>query len=654
MSHEHKYSLPSGVRLRQYIIVRLLGHGGFGLTYLADDTKLSRKVAIKELFPMDFAVRERDGMTVVAKSPRDRTHLEWARQRFVEEGQTLASLHHPSILPIYEIFEEHGTAYLVTAFIEGVNLEDWLRKVRRPAEKELRSIAVCLLEALEIVHERGYLHRDVKPENILMDRRDRRPILIDFGNARVAAGLKTANMTAVLTKGYAPVEQYQSKARQGPFSDIYALGAVLYRAIKGVAPEDSLDRWDQDKVEPLCQRPPPGYSLEFLSTIDKALRVRREDRWQNCEEWKTALGVSDPIFPRPLGPLPKLSRIVLIAVALGLLVIAGIGFEPWIKDHLLTSDSSDTVDDGRNSPAPAGPTPPVVIATPNPTPAPAPPDPTPLPLAPVTPDLATLDHPYVNSLGMKFVPVPVRNGRKLLFCIHETRKRDYGEYAAGHPSLDPSWQAPMDKGVPVSEFPDHPVVNVSMDDAEAFCVWLTESERASGRIDGRHVFRLPTDDEWSCAVGLGTMENPGDSPMNKSRAYKDVFPWGRSFNPFGNPVGNYADEAMKKRYGEGLAQDSYIKGYNDGYATTAPVMQFPANTFGIYDLGGNVMEWCAGNYDSRKNPPQTRRGGSWKTDGTYGFERPFEKLSSSSRNAGYKDSRETDVGFRCVLVLPDR
>jgi formylglycine-generating enzyme required for sulfatase activity len=272
----------------------------------------------------------------------------------------------------------------------------------------------------------------------------------------------------------------------------------------------------------------------------------------------------------------------------------------------------------------------------------------------VTPDLATIDHPYVNSLGMKFVPVPVRNGHKLLFCIHETRKQDYREYAVRRPASDPSWQAPMEKGVPVSEAPDHPVVNVNMEDAKAFCAWLTETERATGRIDGRHVWRLPTDDEWSCAAGLGPMESPGDSPLNKSRAFKDIFPWGRPFNPFGNPVGNYADEAMKKRFGDNLAQDSYIKGYNDGFATTAPVMQFPGNHLGIYDLGGNVMEWCDTNYgavdSNHPNPFEIRRGGSWKTDGSY----DFAKLSASSRNAADAGSRETDVGFRCVLVLPDR
>jgi serine/threonine protein kinase len=654
MPPEHKYSLPPGCRLRQYVVVRLLGHGGFGLTYLADDTKLNRKVAIKELLPMDFALREKDGTTVVARSQQDGISLQWARQRFVEEGQTLAGLHHPSILPIYEIFEEHGTAYLVTAFIEGESLEDWLRKVQRPAERDLRSIAICLLDALELVHERGYLHRDVKPENILMDRLNRRPVLIDFGNARVASGARSSNLTAVLTKGYAPFEQYQSKGRQGPFTDIYALGAVLYRAIKGVAPDDAADRWEDDKIAPLCQRPPAGYGREFLATVDKALKMRREDRWQKCAEWKAALGVADEL------PLldPKPSKVGLAVAALGVLAVAGVGIGLWINHpaeddhHLSTPDLSNTggkdprasptpvIPPGPGSPTPGVATPRIAIASLTPTPAPAPPPPA------VTPDLATADHPFVNSLEMKFVKVPVRggpsSGRTVLFCMHETRKRDYREYAKSDSNADKSWQDAREKGVPVSETDEHPVVNVSLDDAKSFCAWLSRKEGLD--------YRLPTDYEWSCAAGL-EREDPGDSPVNKSRANKDIFPWGRLFNPLGPPVGNYADNAMKRKFGDGIPEDSFIKGYNDGYATTAPVMQFPGNNLGIYDLGGNVMEWCDSDYYSvDKNhlkPMEIRRGGSWKTC-------DLEKLSSSSRNAAYADSRETDVGFRCVLVLSTR
>ena len=331
MPPEHKYALPPGFCLRQYRIARLLGHGGFGLTYLADDTNLQRKVAIKEMLPIDFAIREPDGTTVVARSERDRTNLEWARRSFVEEGRTLAALQHPSILHVYDIFELHGTAYLVTAFIEGANLEQWLRRGGALHQKAIAALLSSLLDALQLVHERGFLHRDIKPENILMDDKGSHPVLIDFGNARMSTGEKTCTMTAVLTRGYAPVEQYQTKGRQGPFTDVYALGAVLYRAITGAPPADALDRLDEDKIQVLSGQRIPGFSGKFLATIDKALKMNRADRWQRCEEWTAALGAADPplrqspghaIEPPELKPAPH----------------AGAGGQPAMAAKAMASD----------------------------------------------------------------------------------------------------------------------------------------------------------------------------------------------------------------------------------------------------------------------------------------------------------------------------
>ena len=609
MSPEHKYALPPGTRLRQYRIVRLLGHGGFGLTYLADDTKLGRKVAIKELLPTDFAIRVTDGTTVAARSQGAKADFEWARQRFVEEGRTLAGLDHLSILRIFEIFEQHGTAYLVTAYIEGDNLEHWLRKVQRPSEKDLRSIALCLLEALAIVHQRGYLHRDVKPENILMDRRSGRPILIDFGNARIATGLKTANLTAVITKGYAPFEQYQTKGRQGPFTDIYALGAVLYRAVTGAAPEDAADRVDEDKVEPLRHRPPPGYSREFLATVDKALQMRREDRWQTCQQWTAALqvrpktqrqtapgpGPSESLvqrpfrwpFQRPLRwpvawSLPSLrqSRVARAAVALGLFTLVAVGIGVWINqpDHdkttaltpapAFTPPPQSMADSHRWIPQPS----PIASNTPEPfvPPGPGPglatprpvflPPPTPPPWI-TPPSAATADRPYINSLGQQFVPVP---GTNVLFCRWDTRVVDWEAFireagdtpqpgilcvdektGAFQARAGASWRNPG-----YAQAGDHPVVGVSWQDAHRFCAWLSNKE-------GRK-YRLPTDAEWSVAAG------------------PDKFPWGNQFPP-PNRAGNYGDRTYSKSLPHRIRTP--LGSYDDGYARTSPVGSFPPNRF---------------------------------------------------------------------------
>jgi serine/threonine protein kinase len=362
MSSEHQYSLPPGFRLRQYHIVRLLGHGGFGLTYLADDTSLHRKVAIKELLPIDFAVREPNGTTVVARTQHDATNLEWARQRFVEEGRTLAALQHPSILHVYDIFELHGTAYLVTAFIEGSNFQDWLRDGHAIRQEDLLPMANSLLDALELVHQRGFLHRDIKPENILIDRETSRPVLIDFGNARMAPGNATANMTAVLTRGYAPFEQYQTRSRQGPFTDIYALGAVLYRAITGAQPDDALDRMDNDKIQVLSEQRIPGYTQEFLATIDKALQMQRESRWQSCEEWTTALRASRrvvpppdpspaPLPPSPPVPSPSPTRskkgLAIVGLALLALCVVVLAFSNWRHSPRNITGNEKTYYDGK-------------------------------------------------------------------------------------------------------------------------------------------------------------------------------------------------------------------------------------------------------------------------------------------------------------------
>lgn len=481
MPPEHRYSLPSESILRQYVVRSLLGHGGFGMTYLAEDTRLMRQVAIKELLPNDFATRGDDGTTVVARSSDQQANLEWARSRFIEEARTLAALHHPSILPVHDYFEENGTAYLVTSFIDGITLEDWLRKYGAPGEPELVSLALDLLDALQLVHEREFLHRDIKTENILIDRKSGKPMLIDFGNARVSTGQKTSAVTAVLTPGYAPFEQYSTKGRQGPWTDLYSLGAVLYRAIMGAIPEDSAARATEDALVPLAEAGLEGYSLEFLASIDKAMRLKPDQRWQNCQDWKNALlspseGVpaslpaAEPepvpeVPPQTPGPAGRPPRFAKPALLLGALVVAlGAGLVSY----------------GRFSRAPgAGGSQPVEAVT-NADGSAA---------SSSAIEAATRDQPFRNSIGMDFVPVDITHegkptGKKILFSVSVTRNRDFLKWKADHET----------KGGP-----DNPVTQVSFyDDALAFCKWLSEKER--------RLYRLPSDHEWSCAAGLAEPE----------------------------------------------------------------------------------------------------------------------------------------------------
>ena len=255
-----------------------------------------------------------------------------------------------------------------------------------------------------------------------------------------------------------------------------------------------------------------------------------------------------------------------------------------------------------------------------------------------TPLLATKDAPFVNTLGMKFVPVVSdQNGKKVLFSIWETRRQDYAAYAAENSGVD-HWKANESQGVPIGQKDDEPVVSVSWEDATAFCAWLTETERAAGRIGASDEYRLPTDVEWSYAVGIGEQEDASATPKAKDAKIADVYPWGTGFPPPANS-GNYADSSAAAKFGSGF---NVIEGYRDGHSITAPVGSYEANSKGLYDLGGNVWEWCGDLYHADQKYC-VLRGGSW-------FSNAPSDLLSSYRSIGLDSLRNAFNGFRVVLV----
>jgi len=241
--------------------------------------------------------------------------------------------------------------------------------------------------------------------------------------------------------------------------------------------------------------------------------------------------------------------------------------------------------------------------------------------------------PWENSLGMKFVPVP---GTEVLFCVWETRVRDYAPYAAAQSGVDGSWRDPAFEGVPVTPNEDCPVVCVSWKDARAFCAWLTEKERRRGLLRPEDHYRLPTDAEWSWAVGIGDRES-GATPREKDGKLAGVYPWGSQWPPPPGS-GNFADECAKRK----VPKWSIIDGYEDGYATTSPVGSFPANEHGLYDLAGNVWEWCEDLYDTSQSS-RVFRGGSW-----YDYDPAY--LLSSARPDRTPEIRAYFLGFRVVLA----
>src|SRR5437867_163750 len=209
-------ALPAGHALQEYRIEKVLGVGGFGLTYLALDENLHLRVAVKEYLPADIAVRASD-RTIAPRSGESAEIFDWGKRRFLDESRTLASFRHPNIVRVMRFFEANGSAYMVMEFVEGAPLSDWI-KTRRPlAEGALGALLRPLLDGLEVVHKSGYMHRDIKPGNIYI-REDGSPVLLDFGSAR----MKASEVTAVVSPGYAPFEQYHTQGNQGPWSDVYA------------------------------------------------------------------------------------------------------------------------------------------------------------------------------------------------------------------------------------------------------------------------------------------------------------------------------------------------------------------------------------------------------------------------------------------------
>jgi hypothetical protein len=290
MADRHGNVLPAGLELEGYRIGPVLGAGGFGITYKAHDIRLDRSVAIKEYMPRHLAMRDADGSSVRPISGDDRGAYEGGLKAFEREGRTLVKFRHPNIVPALKLFDAHGTAYLVMDYVEGESLLATLKSRKTLPEAALRAILGPLLDGLETVYANGYVHRDIKPGNIFIRAEDGSPVLLDFGAARQALGTQTKALTSIVTPGYAPIEQYSEQAAQGPWTDIYALGATLYRAATGIKPPDAPDRAREDAIVPMAGRAAGRFSAAFLSAIDAALALQPEDRPQSVTAWRAMFG----------------------------------------------------------------------------------------------------------------------------------------------------------------------------------------------------------------------------------------------------------------------------------------------------------------------------------------------------------------------------
>jgi hypothetical protein len=383
-------ALPTGAHLAEFELLRVLGEGGFGIVYLAHDHSLQRRVAIKEYMPSTLAMRS-GPLDVVVTADKHQAVFDAGLDSFINEARLLAQFDHPSLLKVYRFWRANGTAYMVMPFYEGHTLKETLRQMGSPPdERWLTALLASLTEALAVIHAEHCLHRDIAPDNVLLLADSGRPLLLDFGAARQVIGDATQALTAILKPGYAPVEQYAEipSLKQGPWTDIYALCAVVYAAVMGSKPPVSVARTVADSCVPLVQAAAGRYSERFLQAIDAGLSVRPDGRPQSVQAFRQALGIDDlpagavpmpvlpvaaparpaasaaamaaPARPLPMPPTGGVSRTALIAgAAAAVVVLAGVAFWAGQRQQAPAQASAPVP-----APAPAAAAVPAVVAPP--------------------------------------------------------------------------------------------------------------------------------------------------------------------------------------------------------------------------------------------------------------------------------------------------
>jgi serine/threonine protein kinase len=349
VSAYHQNALKPGSTLADYTIESVLGDGGFSVTYLAHDNALGAHVAIKEYLPREVAARDGRTAFVVPRATQDAVRqYHWGLKNFVKEARALARFKHPNIVRVLRFIEANGTAYTVMEYEKGQTLAQYLKdQGQRLDEANLLRIVMPILNGLHAVHEVGLLHLDIKPENIYL-RSDGSPMLIDFGSTRHAMTESHPAGRVTLTHGYAPVEQYPDKGKLGPWSDVYALGATMYRCVTGKRPDDALNRYraildyKTDPLRPASKTGAGRYRPVLLECIDKAMQIHAKDRPRTAREFQDYLvGRSRPMQAFPVAPakpsrsgsMRRMRRRIGIAfaraarsiVVLILLVASGIG-----------------------------------------------------------------------------------------------------------------------------------------------------------------------------------------------------------------------------------------------------------------------------------------------------------------------------------------
>jgi hypothetical protein len=618
-----------------------LGAGGMGAVYRARQISLGRMVALKVL-PAQF-IEDADSVA-----------------RFQREARVAASLSHAHLVKVYAAGEAEGCHYIAMELIEGEDLGQRIKRDGRlPAPEALRIIA-DVARGLQYGWQSAHLvHRDIKPGNIFLAA-DGVVKLGDLGLAKSVLGNTTGltqTGTMMGTPHYISPEQARGDREIDFRADIYSLGCTLYQMLTGQVPYGGTEaitiiRQHLDAPLPAILKVWPQCPITLARLVGKMLKKSRHERHASYEELIAQIeqieaqldpartpapsaaevvgqaprlpGESSTARPstaagaaarQTVPPTTKKSKLPLFASLGAVVVVLGVVaflLRPKAREEKLTKAQLVAQQRAADEKANVG-----------------------------TPNAATKDAPFVNSLGMKFVPVPITggptNGQRVLFSIWETRAQDYAAFAQ---ATQRKWPKPSPEKTRT-----HPAVEVTWHDATAFCAWLTDRERSAGKLRATEVYRLPSDHEWSCAVGLGEREDAVKSPQAKNNGVPSVYPWGTTYPP-PPKVGNYG--GLEHEPGTGAIQAERERlGYRDDFPRSAPVGSFPPNALGIFDLGGNVWEWCA-DWAEPEQEHRVLRGASYENLG------PAQLLLSSWRGDSYGPTAlQPYIGFRVVLAPAD-
>jgi serine/threonine protein kinase len=320
-------AMPAGTMVAdKYRIGRVLGSGGFGITYLAQDVQLARRVALKEFLPSGLGTRGADKTTLTWNTANDEAPFQKGLHKFFKEGQVLAKFNHPNIVRVQEVIRANGTAYLAMEYLEGLTLGEWLMQSGGRIETaRALDVATFLIDALHIVHGAGVVHRDLKPDNVYLTPQGR-ALLLDFGGAKQVAMESDKSMDLMLSNGYAAPEQYQADASKiGPWTDVYACAATLYRMLTGVTPRGAMERYVED--------PPLNWSKSTATpairrVVERALTLKHTERYPTIREFQQALESA----PLPKAGIKRRSLVPTFSVG-AVLVGGGVGALAWLFER---------------------------------------------------------------------------------------------------------------------------------------------------------------------------------------------------------------------------------------------------------------------------------------------------------------------------------